>query len=68
MKPSDYLGFGVFFSFGFLLLLFPEGVIRFYRRLFGDRIKMPGTFGVRLSGGLWVTLMVAVLISFLMKR
>lgn len=68
MKPSDYLGFGVFFSFGFLLLLFPQGFIRFYTRRFGDKIKMPGTFGVRLSGGLWVALMLAVLISFLMKR
>jgi hypothetical protein len=68
MNPSDYLGFGVCFSFGLWLLLLPRSVISFYTRLYGGRAKMPGTVGVRLSGAVWVAVMFGVLITFLMKR
>ena len=66
MKPSDYFGFGVAFGFGIWFLLFPQGVINFYTWFHQGKVKLPKTFGIRLSGAVWLALMFIALIIFLM--
>lgn len=68
MKLDDYLGFGVALLFGIWLLVFPRSVIRFYGWFHRGTVRMPAAFGVRLSGALWITLVSAVLITFLVRR
>ncbi len=68
VKASEYFGFGLCFGFGFFWLLFPGLVIRFYTWLHRNKVIMPNKFGVRLCGVLWITLVAAVLIEFLMKK
>ena len=62
MKPADYIGLGLVFGFGFWFLLLPKTVIRFYMWFLKGRVQMPGTFGVRLSGALWIILVSMVMI------
>jgi hypothetical protein len=68
METSDYFGFGVALAFGIWFLMFPRSVISFYIWFHRGSVKLPGTFGVRLSGILWIALVTTVLITFLMRR
>ena len=65
MKLIDYLGFGVFVGLGVWWLVFPRSVIRFYTWFHKGAVTMPGTFGIRLLGGLWIAL---VSVFMIVKR
>ncbi len=68
MKLEDYFGFGVAFIFGIWLLLFPRSVVRFYSWFHRGAVKMPQTFGVRLSGAFWIVLVSIVMLTVIGKR
>lgn len=60
MKLSDYLGFGLTLGFGLWWLVFPKSVIKFYTWFHRGEAKMPGTFGIRIAGMLWIVLVSVV--------
>jgi succinate-acetate transporter protein len=68
MKLSDYFGFAVFVGFGLWWVVFPMSVVNFYSWFHRGRVKMPGTFGVRLAGVLWVLLVSIVMAITFAKR
>jgi len=68
MKLSDYWGFGVALGFGLWWLVFPMSVVSFYTWFHKGRVKMPGTFGVRLAGVFWVLLVSIVMVITFARR
>ena len=62
MKLSDYIGLGVFVGFGLWWVLLPNSVVRFYTWFHRGRIRLPRPSLVRLVGGLWIALVLAITI------
>ena len=60
MKPSDHLGFALTLGFGLWWIVFPRSVVSFYTWFHRGRVRMPGTFLVRLLGALWILLVFMV--------
>jgi hypothetical protein len=52
-------------SFGIWLVLFPRSVIAFYIWFHGGQVKMPNEFGVRLSGSVWLGLVLFVMVHYI---
>jgi len=60
MNRGDYIGLAVFGSFGLWWLLFPNSVIRFYTWFHGGRVSLPRQVAIRVLGGLWIALVLAI--------
>jgi hypothetical protein len=67
MKLSDYLGFALAVGFGMWWVSFPTSVIDFYKWFHKGGVKTPSTFGVRLTGCLWI-LLVAIVMVFAFRK
>ena len=67
MAVSDVIGFAAAFGFGLWCLLLPHTVIRFYTWFHRGKVSMPPQRGVRLAGAMWLTLVAAVLSTFLAR-
>jgi succinate-acetate transporter protein len=67
VKPGDYLGFLAFASFGLWWVLFPKSVIAFYTWFGGGKTKISHVpeFAVRVSGFVWVVLVLCVMAHYL---
>lgn len=63
---SDVIPAVAFASFGLWWLLFPRSVLHFYGVFHRGRVASPKPAGIRLAGGLWVALVVAVVLSRLL--
>ena len=68
MNWTDYFGFGLAVGFGVWWAVFPVSVIRFYTWFHKGRVRMPGEFGIRLTGTFWVLLVVAIMLFTLLKH
>jgi hypothetical protein len=66
MNIGDYVGVIVFGGFGLWWLLFPNNVIKFYTWFHRGRVSFPPQLVIRIIGGLWTALVVALAI-FLRK-
>jgi hypothetical protein len=62
MERSDYLGFALAVGFGLWWVVFPTSVTNFYTWFHKGRVKVPGAFGVRLMGALWILLVTLVMV------
>jgi hypothetical protein len=64
MQTSAYVGFAVALCFGLWWLLSPSSVIAFYTRIHRSAVRKPAAGGVRITGALWVALVVVVAFIF----
>jgi len=62
MKLSDCIGLGMCVGFGLWWVLLPNSVVRFYTWFHHGRVKLPRVSTVRLVGGLWIALVLAITI------
>jgi len=68
MRISDYLGFGFCFAWGLWGLAFPRSFIALQVWFHRGRIKRWKPITVRIGGALWIVLVLAVLIDFLLRE
>lgn len=61
MNLEDYLVFGLCLGFGLWWLLFPQSVLGFYKKLHRHQVNLPNTFGVRIAGVMWLTLIISIM-------
>jgi hypothetical protein len=67
MKSAELLMFGAMVAFGLWWLVLPGSAIRFYSWFSAGRVRVPaGTAGIRVTGALWIALVVAA--TFLGRR
>jgi hypothetical protein len=57
---SNVFGVALFSAFGLWWLLAPESELHLYRRLHGEKLRLPSPVVIRVLGGAWMLALVTV--------